>query len=194
MSITRIIKPLFNTRLKAIDLYATRPGEIQEGVLRRLLSAAAGTEWGRKYNYNSIKSYNEFRSTVPVQTYDDIKSYVERMRQGEQNILWPSDIIWFAKSSGTTNDKSKFLPVSSEALKNIHYKGGVDAVALYLSQNPQSRFFSGKGLILGGSHSLKPQSGGRPLRNPHGEHQSAGELHPRAAEAHRADGRVGEQD
>jgi hypothetical protein len=90
---------------------------------------------------------------VPVQTYDDIKSYVERMRQGEQNILWPSDIIWFAKSSGTTNDKSKFLPVSSEALKNIHYKGGADAVALYLSQNPQSRFFSGKGLILGGSHS-----------------------------------------
>jgi hypothetical protein len=75
------------------------------------------------------------------------------MRQGEQNLLWPSEIRWFAKSSGTTNDKSKFLPVSREALKNIHYKGGADAVALYLSQNPQSRFFSGKGLILGGSHS-----------------------------------------
>jgi hypothetical protein len=75
------------------------------------------------------------------------------MRNGEQNLLWPSEIRWFAKSSGTTNDKSKFLPVSREALKNIHYKGGADAVALYLSQNPQSRFFSGKGLILGGSHS-----------------------------------------
>jgi hypothetical protein len=153
MSITSIIKPLFNTRLKAIEQYATRPGEIQEGVLRRLLSSAADTEWGRRYNYKSIKSYNEFRETLPVQTYDDIKGYVERMRQGEQNLLWPSEIRWFAKSSGTTNDKSKFLPVSREALKNIHYKGGADAVALYLSQNPQSRFFSGKGLILGGSHS-----------------------------------------
>jgi hypothetical protein len=153
MSITSIIKPLFNTRLKAIEKYATRPGEIQEGVLRRLLSSAADTEWGRRYNYKSIKSYNEFRETLPVQTYDDIKGYVERMRQGEQNLLWPSEIRWFAKSSGTTNDKSKFLPVSREALKNIHYKGGADAVALYLSQNPQSRFFSGKGLILGGSHS-----------------------------------------
>jgi hypothetical protein len=153
MSITNIIKPVFNARLKAIDLYATRPGEIQEGVMRKLLSSAADTEWGRKYNYKSIKTYNEFRDTVPVQTYDDIKGYVERMRNGEQNLLWPSEIRWFAKSSGTTNDKSKFLPVSREALKNIHYKGGADAVALYLSQNPQSRFFSGKGLILGGSHS-----------------------------------------
>jgi hypothetical protein len=153
MSITNLIKPLFNSRLRAIELYATDAEAIQHRVLSNLLSSAAETEWGKRYNYKSIKTYNAFRERVPVQTYDDIKSYVERMRCGEQNLLWPSDIKWFAKSSGTTNDKSKFLPVSSEALRNIHYKGGVDAVALYLSQNPESRFFSGKGLILGGSHS-----------------------------------------
>jgi hypothetical protein len=153
MSITNIIKPVFNTRLKAIELYATQPGEIQERVLARLVKAAAGTEWGKRYDYKTIKTYDDYRNRVPVQTYEEIKGYVERMRRGEQNLLWSSEIKWFAKSSGTTNDKSKFLPVSNEALRNIHYKGGTDAVALYLSQNPDSRFFSGKGLILGGSHS-----------------------------------------
>ena len=152
MSITKLIKPLFNRRLKMIDRYATEAASIQEEVLMNLLNKASDTEWGKKYNYSSIKSYADFRDRVPVQTYDDIKPYVERMMKGEQNLLWSSDIRWFAKSSGTTNDKSKFLPVSKEALYNIHYKGGADAVALYLRNNPDSRFFDGKGLILGGSH------------------------------------------
>lgn len=153
MSVTRIIRPFFDTRLKAIDLYATQAGAIQHRVLTNLLAKASRTEWGRKYGYDTIRSYADFRDRVPVQVYDDIKPYVERMMNGEQNLLWSSPIRWFAKSSGTTNDKSKFLPVSREALHNIHYKGGVDAVALYLRMNPASRFFSGKGLILGGSHS-----------------------------------------
>jgi hypothetical protein len=118
-----------------------------------LIDYAKNTEWGKKYDYSSIRDYNDFRDRLPIQTYEDIKKSVERLRAGEQNILWPSEIRWFAKSSGTTNDKSKFLPVSKEALHNIHYLGGKDAVALYLRMNPQSRFFSGKGLILGGSHS-----------------------------------------
>lgn len=153
MSVTRIIRPFFDTRLKAIDLYATQAGAIQHRVLTNLLAKASRTEWGRKYGYDTIRSYADFRDRVPVQVYDDIKPYVERMMNGEQNLLWSSPVRWFAKSSGTTNDKSKFLPVSREALHNIHYKGGVDAVALYLRMNPASRFFSGKGLILGGSHS-----------------------------------------
>lgn len=153
MSVTRIIRPFFDSRLKAIDLYATQAGAIQHRVLTSLLSKAAMTEWGRKYGYDTIRSYADFRDRVPVQVYDDIKPYVERMMNGEQNLIWSSPVRWFAKSSGTTNDKSKFLPVSREALHNIHYKGGVDAVALYLRMNPASRFFSGKGLILGGSHS-----------------------------------------
>ena len=153
MNITKIIKPAFNARLKELDLYAVRPGEIQLDVLKGLLSTAAKTDWGKRYDYKSIRSYDEFKARVPLQNYEDVKPWVERIRKGEQNLLWPSEIRWFAKSSGTTNDKSKFLPVSKEALKNIHYRGGQDAVALYFRMNPDSKFFDGKGLILGGSHS-----------------------------------------
>lgn len=151
MNITKIISRVFDSRLKAIDLYASRPGEIQHRVLTRLLQQAANTEWGKKYDYKTIRNYETFKDRLPVQTYDEVKPYVERLRAGEQNLLWPSEIRWFAKSSGTTNDKSKFLPVSKEALQDIHYRGGKDAAALYFRINPESRFFSGKGLILGGS-------------------------------------------
>ena len=153
MNITKIISRVFDSRLKEIDLYASRPGDIQHRVLTRLLQQAANTEWGKKYDYKTIRNYDTFKDRLPVQTYDEIKPYVERLRAGEQNLLWPSEIRWFAKSSGTTNDKSKFLPVSKEALQDIHYRGGKDAAALYFRINPESRFFSGKGLILGGSHS-----------------------------------------
>ena len=153
MNITKIISKTFDSRLKQIDLYATQASEIQHSVLNRLVHQAAQTEWGKKYDYSSIRSYEDFRKRVPIQTYEEIKPYVERLRAGEQNLLWPSEIRWFAKSSGTTNDKSKFLPVSKEALQDIHYRGGKDAAALYFRINPDSHFFSGKGLILGGSHS-----------------------------------------
>lgn len=153
MNITKIIKKTFEPRLKEIDLYASQAGEIQSRVMRRLVQQAANTEWGKKYDYKSILDYNTFRERLPIQTYEEIKPYVERLRAGEQNLIWPSEIRWFAKSSGTTNDKSKFLPVSKESLQDIHYKGGKDVVTLYFRINPESRFFSGKGLILGGSHS-----------------------------------------
>lgn len=153
MNITKIISHVFDSRLKEIDLYASKSGDIQHRVLARLVKQAANTEWGKKYDYKSIRNYDDFKSRLPIQTYDEIKPYVERLRRGEQNLLWPSEIRWFAKSSGTTNDKSKFLPVSKEALQDIHYRGGKDAAALYFRINPESRFFSGKGLILGGSHS-----------------------------------------
>ncbi len=152
MNSTKLISKLFIPRLKQIDLYDEHAGEIQAKVLKRLIADAAQTEWGRKYDYSTIKSYEDFKSRVPVQTYEDIKPYVERLRKGEKNLIWPSEIRWFAKSSGTTNDKSKFIPVSKEGLQDIHYQGGKDAVALYFRMNPDSRFFSGKGLILGGSH------------------------------------------
>lgn len=154
MNITKFLNNVyFSPRFKEIEQYAGRTGELQQRVLQRLLHLAARTEWGRKYDYPSIRTYEEFRRRLPIQTYEEVKPYVERLRAGEQKLLWPSEIRWFAKSSGTTNDKSKFLPVSRESLHDTHYRGGVDAVALYLHQNPESRFFSGKGLILGGSHS-----------------------------------------
>ena len=152
MNITRFLNNLyFSSRAKEIDQYAGHAGEIQHRVLMRLVGKAARTEWGRKYDFSSIRTYEDFKNRLPIQTYEEIKPYVARLRAGEQNLLWPSEIRWFAKSSGTTNDKSKFLPVSQESLHDTHYRGGQDAVALYLRQNPESRFFSGKGLILGGS-------------------------------------------
>lgn len=154
MNITTLLNKLYFTpRLKEIDCYADRAGELQQQVLNRLVQTAKHTEWGEKYDYKSILNYEHFKERLPIQTYEEIKPYVMRLRNGEQNLLWPSQIRWFAKSSGTTNDKSKFLPVSKESLHDTHYQGGKDAVAIYLGQNPESSFFSGKGLILGGSHS-----------------------------------------
>lgn len=151
MSFTDILRYFLCKRLNDLNAYATRPEEIQMGVLKRLINDAVRTEWGKKHNYADIKNYDQYATNVPLQTYDDIKPYVDRMRNGEKNILWHSDVKWYAQSSGTTNDKSKYIPVSDEGLKDIHYKGGVDCVSIYLSMNPDSQFFSGKGLILGGS-------------------------------------------
>ena len=153
INITSVLNSLyFAPRMRAIERYATEAEALQMQVMKRLTGMAQHTEWGKLHYYASIKSYEDFSRELPIQTYEEVKGYVERMRRGEQNLLWPSKITWFAKSSGTTNDKSKFLPVSRESLRDTHYRGGRDAVAVYLAQNPQSRFFSGKGLILGGSH------------------------------------------
>lgn len=151
MSITSIIRPFFSARWRAIDRYATQTESIQREVLSRLIKKAEQTEWGKKNNFQKIKDYEAFQH-LPIQTYEDIKHDVDRMRRGEKDILWPGKVIWYAKSSGTTNDKSKFIPVSWQGLHAVHYAGGRDAVALYLHQRPDSQFFSGKGLILGGSH------------------------------------------
>ena len=153
MNITRLLdKIYFAPRLREIGRYAGHSEELQQKVMQRLVRTAADTEWGKKHDFASIHTYNDFRNRLPIQTYEEVKPYVVRMRAGEQNLLWPSEIRWFAKSSGTTNDKSKFIPVSRESLHDTHYQGGKDAVAIYLGQNPASRFFTGKGLILGGSH------------------------------------------
>jgi hypothetical protein len=121
-------------------------------VLSHLISSARDTEYGRQHGFATIKGYDDFVKLNPVNTYEELKGSIDRMRHGEQNVLWPGRVKWYAKSSGTTNDKSKFIPVSSEGLQKIHYAGGFDSVALYLRNNPQSRMFDGKGLILGGSH------------------------------------------
>jgi len=152
--ITDFINLFFKPRANAIRNYDTDAATLQEQVLYKLIQKAKDTEWGRKYDFRTISDYDTFRNRMPVNTYEELKAPIERMRNGEQNILWPTNVVWFAKSSGTTNDKSKFLPISKEALHDTHYRGGGDCVSLYLNRiNPQSHFFSGKGLILGGSHS-----------------------------------------
>jgi len=121
-------------------------------VLRRLLHLAKDTEWGRQHDFANILSYEQFAASSPVNGYDDLKGAIDRMRHGESDVLWPGRVRWYAKSSGTTNDKSKFIPVSPQGLKDTHYAGGRDAVACYLHHNPESRVFDGRSLILGGSH------------------------------------------
>ena len=121
-------------------------------VLSKLMHKAEATEWGREHGFGTVKTYGQFAATSPVNTYDDLKHFIDRMRQGEVDVLWPGRVRWYAKSSGTTNDKSKFIPVSKDGLKDTHYAGGRDAVAWYLGNNLESRIFDGKALILGGSH------------------------------------------
>ena len=152
MNLTPLLKPVFKSRVKKIAAYATEAEAIQRSVLKRLVEGAEKTEWGIKHNYSAIAGYEQFAKNVGVQDYETLKGYIDRMRRGEKNVLWKGGCKWFAKSSGTTNDKSKFIPVTPAGLQNAHYKGGFDVVAQYVANNPQSRIFSGKGLILGGSH------------------------------------------
>ena len=137
-----------------MDLFRKYPAEVQQDTFQKLISKAEDTEWGKKYGFRSIKTIQDFQSGIPVQTYEVVKPFVDRLRQGESNLLWPGEIKWFAKSSGTTNDKSKFIPVSNESLKECHFKGGKDTLAIYCQNNPDTRLFSGKGLTLGGSHKI----------------------------------------
>ena len=138
--------------MKALERYATNAEEIQMDVMQQLVSKAAFTQWGKKYNFAHIHTYEEFAANQGINTYEELKSYIQRMREGEEDVLWPGQVRFFAKSSGTTNDKSKFIPVSKEGLKGIHYKGGTDCVSSYLAIHPESKIFKGKSLILGGSH------------------------------------------
>lgn len=141
-------------QIRRIQDVSAHAAQIQNNLFFALIRQAANTEWGIKYDYKSIKTYSDFQNRFPIQDYDSLKPYIERIMQGEQNILWKEPIQWFAKSSGTTSDKSKFIPVTKMALKECHYKGGRDVLAMYLHNNPQSKLFSGKTLVMGGSHQI----------------------------------------
>ena len=152
MSLTGIIRNAFLLRQKQLERHISGGKELQEKVLQRLVNCAKETEYGHNHNFANIHSYEDFAKNIPINTYEELKGDIDRMRHGEKDILWRGQVKWYAKSSGTTNDKSKFIPVSKEGLQRIHYAGGTDAVAMYLQNNPKSRMFDGKGLILGGSH------------------------------------------
>ena len=153
--INSIITWVIKKRIHQIELFLKYPIDVQNELLGNLLSVATSTEYGKKYEFKSLTSnIEEFRRRVPIVTYEDLYPYIERSLKGEQNILWHSDIKWFAKSSGTTNAKSKFIPVSSEALEDCHYKGGKDMLSIYMNNYPDSKMFTGKGLTIGGSHEI----------------------------------------
>lgn len=134
-----------------IELFLKYPHDVQADWLWRLVNSAQNTEWGKKFDYKSINNRDTFKQRVPVQTYDDVKPYIERMMRGEQNVLWNSEIEWFSKSSGTTSDKSKFIPVSEEAIEECHNKGGKDMLSFYCNNYPETKIFTGKALSMGGS-------------------------------------------
>lgn len=135
------------------------PHEVQDEWRRKLINQAQDTAFGKSYDFKSIGSWDSFQQRIPIQDYEAIKPSIDRMMMGEQNILWPTEIRWFAKSSGTTSDKSKFIPLSKESMEDCHFKGGKDMLSIYCNNYPETRIFAGKGLTLGGSHQLNQKSG-----------------------------------
>jgi hypothetical protein len=152
--IPSIVSWLNTKRINQIDLFRKYPVETQQETIYKLLAKAAATEWGKEHNYSSITSISEYQNRFPVQTYEDLIPYVERLRKGETNLLWPGEVKWFAKSSGTTSTKSKFIPMSIEALEKCHYRAAKDILIIYTMNNPATGIFSGKSLTLGGSHKI----------------------------------------
>ncbi|MBZ9629268.1 GH3 auxin-responsive promoter family protein [Salegentibacter sp. LM13S] len=146
-------------RIHQMELFIKYPHEVQHELLRHLLSKAKNTEIGKKHGFSEIKTHSEFARRVPIQQYEDYQDRIERSRQGETNIFWPTPIKWFAKSSGTTSAKSKFIPVSEDSLEHCHYNAGKDLLCMYLNNNPQSQLFTGKSLRLGGSKEIYKNNG-----------------------------------
>ncbi|EAQ42474.1 GH3 auxin-responsive promoter family protein [Polaribacter sp. MED152] len=152
--VNSIISWFLKKRIHQIELFLKYPTDVQNELLLKLTSASKRTEFGKKHNFSSIKSYTDFAMQVPIQKYESIEPLIERCRKGEQNLFWHTPIKWFAKSSGTTNAKSKFIPVSDEALEYCHMKAGKDMLCLYIHNNEETKLFTGKGLKLGGSSDI----------------------------------------
>ncbi len=145
---------IIKKRIHQIDLFKKHPIEVQNELLETLVHKATYTEFGKKYNFNLITDYNSFKKHIPLQDYTSLKPYIDRNIKGEQNLLWPDDVKWFAKSSGTTTGKSKFIPVNKEAVEDCHYKGGKDLLGMYYNHHSTTQLFNGKHLILGGSSQI----------------------------------------
>ncbi|MEQ6125247.1 GH3 auxin-responsive promoter family protein [Pseudotenacibaculum sp. MALMAid0570] len=152
--VNSIISWFLKKRKHQMELFIKYPIDVQEELLMRLIQFSKGTEFGETYGFSSINTYKEFTKKVPIQQYESIEPLIERCRKGEQNLFWPTKIKWFAKSSGTTNAKSKFIPVSDEAIEYCHLKAGKDMLCLYINNNENAELFNGKGLRLGGSSAI----------------------------------------
>lgn len=141
-------------RIHEVELFMKYPHEVQEELFRKLVYKARNTEFGQQYNFEEIQSYQTFKNRVPIATYEELYPYIDKLLKGEQNVLWPTEVRWFAKSSGTTNARSKFIPVTDEALEDCHFKGGKDLLSIYLNNTPESKLFTGKNLSIGGSQQV----------------------------------------
>jgi len=151
-----IVSWVMKRRIDQIELFLKNPHDVQNDVFTNLIYSARDTDFGREHHFKDINSIEDFNKQVPIRAYEDLFPYIEQTMKGKQNILWPSTITWFAKSSGTTNARSKFIPVSFEAMEDCHMKAGKDMIAMYLNNNPESLLFEGKSLSIGGSHQVNP--------------------------------------
>ncbi|MCE1197422.1 MAG: GH3 auxin-responsive promoter family protein [Marinilabiliales bacterium] len=150
--VNSIISWINYKRIYQIELYREHAREIQVELLFDLIGSAKNCEWGKRFDYESMGSLRDFQERVPISTYEQIEPFISQMIEGKKNVLWPGEIKWFAKSSGTTNAKSKFIPVSKESLDECHFQGGKDVLAIYYKNFPENRVLTGKCLTLGGSH------------------------------------------
>ena len=146
-------------RIHQMELFIKYPEEVQAELLKKLLEKTKNTEYGKKYLFSEISNYKEYAQRVPIRSYEDYEPIIERCRRGETNLIWPTPIKWFAKSSGTTNAKSKFIPVSEDSLEDCHFAAGKDLLCIYLNNNPNSKLFTGKSLRLGGSKEIYKENG-----------------------------------
>jgi hypothetical protein len=151
MPFNSIFSWIIKKRIHQIDLFRKYPVEVQREWMEKLIWSAKNTEWGKRFGYNELNSYEQFKQRVSLQEYADLEPFVNRLMQGEQNLLWPTETKWFAKSSGTSGQRSKFIPVTKESLEECHYKGGKDLLALYYHNLPNRKLYNGKHLIVGGS-------------------------------------------
>ena len=152
--INSILTWVMKKRIHDIELFMKYPHDVQEELRISLLNRASKTEYGIKNGFESIKSLDDYRRNIPIVTYEELYPYIEKLMEGHQNVLWPSEVRWFAKSSGTTNSRSKFIPVSPEALEDCHYKGGKDLLSIYVNNYPDTKMFTGKNLVIGGSQQV----------------------------------------
>ena len=152
------ISSLARMRVWRIEAWKNHPLDAQREVLQDLVSSAQYTEFGRKYNFSHLFNIRDYKEAVPIHEYNDLKPYIERTMKGEQNLLWNTPVQWFAKSSGTTSDKSKFIPISEESLEDGHFKASKDVLSIYYNSHPESELLTGKGLVIGGSHNINPMN------------------------------------
>ena len=148
-------------RIHQIDLFRKYPHDVQEEWFQKLIENGKKTTFGKQYGFDNIQNYEQFKTQIPVRTYRDLEEYIKNIRQGLQNVLWPSETKWFAKSSGTSGSKSKFIPVTEESLVDCHFKGGKDMLSIYCDNYPETTIFNGKSLILGGSHEASLNKDGK---------------------------------
>ncbi len=154
MPFDTIFSWIIKKRIDQIAHFTNNPIETQKSVWDNLLETAKNTQIGKKHGFASISSYHDFKNNTPLRTYEDLQPYIQQSIEGQEDVLWPGKIQWFSKSSGTTDSKSKLIPVTQEAIQDCHYKGGKDLLSIYYHNNPNAKLFSGKHLILGGNTSV----------------------------------------